>query len=127
RRSILLVMNTGESSVRTNKPEAKRCGRWKTMLAVAITANLLSAVAAHAEWLKAETDHFIVYGDTSEASLRRYARKVERFDALLRTYYPITTEHEIPKLEIFMAEGRRDMNRVSPGIGEGVAGFYSPN
>ena len=113
--------------MRTDKPEAKRCGRWRTVLIAAIAANLLSAVAAHAEWLKAETDHFIVYGDTSEASLRRYARKVERFDALLRTYYPIKTEHEIPKLEIFMAEGRRDMNRVSPGIGEGVAGFYSPN
>jgi len=96
-------------------------------LAAALTASLLSATVAHAEWLKAETDHFIVYGDTSEASLRRYARKVERFDALLRTYYPIQTEYEIPKLEIFMADGRRDMNQVSPGISEGVAGYYSPN
>lgn len=96
-------------------------------LGAALAASLLSASAVHAEWLRAETDHFIVYGDTSEANLRRYARKVERFDALLRTYYPIQTEYEIPKLEIFMAEGRRDMNRVSPGISNGVAGYYSPN
>lgn len=93
----------------------------------ALAASLLSASAAQAEWLRAETDHFIVYGDTSEGSLRRYARKVERFDALLRAYYPIETEYEIPKLEIFLADGRRDMNRASPGIGEGVAGYYSPN
>lgn len=98
-----------------------------TGLGAVVAISLFGAGAAHAEWLKAETDHFIVYGDTSEANLRRYASKVERFDALLRTYYPIQTDHEIPKLEIYMAEGGRDMNRVSPGISSGVAGFYSPN
>jgi hypothetical protein len=101
-----------------------------TRLAALTVASALGAFAASpalAEWLRAETDHFIVYGDTSEGSLRRYAQKVERFDALLRTYYPIPTDHEIPKLEIFMAEGRRDMNRMSPGISEGIAGYYSPN
>ncbi len=96
-------------------------------MTVAAALGAFAASPALAEWLRAETDHFIVYGDTSEGSLRRYAQKVERFDALLRTYYPIQTDHEIPKLEIFMAEGRRDMNRMSPGIGEGVAGYYSPN
>lgn len=93
----------------------------------ALAISLLGSTAAQADWLRAETEHFVVYGDTSQADLRRYARKVERFDALLRAYYPIKTEYQIPKLEIFMAEGRRDMNRVSPGIGEGVAGYYSPN
>ena len=97
------------------------------LMALAATIGAFSAEAAHAEWRRAETDHFIVYGDASEASLRRYARKVERFDALLRAYYPIKTDHEIPKLEIFMAEGRRDMNRVWPGVSEGVAGYYSSN
>ncbi|MEN5052313.1 DUF1570 domain-containing protein [Brevundimonas naejangsanensis] len=103
--------------------------RLKRGAALAVASALSSFVAspALAEWLRAETDHFIVYGDTSEGSLRRYAQKVERFDALLRTYYPIPTDHEIPKLEIYMAEGRRDMNRMSPGISEGVAGYYSPN
>lgn len=40
-------------------------------LGAALAASLLSASAVHAEWLRAETDHFIVYGDTSEANLRR--------------------------------------------------------
>lgn len=111
----------------TRNRKTKRYGQWLTAVGAAVAANLLGAVAAQAEWLRAETEHFVVYGDTSEASLRRYARKVERFDALLRTYYPIRTDYEIPKLEIFLAEGRRDMNRVSPGISNGVAGYYSPN
>lgn len=85
------------------------------------------AAPARAEWQRAETAHFIVYGDVSERTIRRYAQKAERFDALLRAYYPITVDHEIPKLEIFIAEGRRDMERASPGIGASVAGYYSPN
>lgn len=83
--------------------------------------------SAHAEWLKAETKHFIIYGDTSERSMRAYAEKVERFDTFLRTYYPVQSEYEIPKLEIYLANGRRDMLRAEPRIGPSVAGFYSPN
>ncbi|NJC41347.1 tetratricopeptide (TPR) repeat protein [Brevundimonas alba] len=91
---------------------------------------LLVACAAgpvRADWRKAETAHFIVYGDASEQALRAYAQKAERFDSLLRTYYPIVVDHEIPKLEIFLADGRRDMLQASPGISAGVGGYYSPN
>ncbi|MES2860780.1 MAG: DUF1570 domain-containing protein [Pseudomonadota bacterium] len=94
--------------------------------AVASLISLGGAGGAHAEWLKAETDHFIIYGDTSARDIRNYALKVERFDALLRTYYPIQVDHEIPKLEIYMAKGQADMRRASPGIGATVGGFYSP-
>jgi tetratricopeptide (TPR) repeat protein len=82
---------------------------------------------AAAQWLRAETDHFIIYGDTSERALRSYGEKVERFDFLLRSYYPIVVDHEIPKLEIYLAEGRRDMLQAEPGISASVGGFYSPN
>src|SRR5690606_13592784 len=66
-------------------------------------------------------------GDTSERALRTYAEKIERFDFLLRSYYPIAVDHEIPKLDIYLAGGRRDMLKAEPGIGASVGGFYSPN
>ncbi|RYH93857.1 MAG: hypothetical protein EON48_19540, partial [Acetobacteraceae bacterium] len=88
---------------------------------------MLVAAPAKAEWMKAETGHFIVYGNTSERQLRSYAQKVERFDTLLRSYYPIDVEYQAPKLEIYLAEGARDMNRASPGISSGVGGYYSSN
>lgn len=94
---------------------------------LALAALAAWAAPAHAEWLRAETEHFIIYGDTSERALRAYAEKVERFDFLLRSYYPITVDHEIPKLEIYLADGRRDMLKAEPGIGASVGGFYSPN
>ena len=92
-----------------------------------IAIGLVVAAPARAEWRKAETAHFIVYGDTSERELTTFASRIERFDALLRTYYPIMSNHPVPKLEIYLAKGRRDMNRVYPGIGSGVGGFYSSN
>lgn len=102
---------------------------WGATLFVVIAGlgAFLTPRSAHADWLKAETEHFVIYGNTSENSLRRYAGKIERFDTLLRTYYPISTEYQTPKLEIFMADGRRDMIQISPGINESVAGYYSPN
>lgn len=82
---------------------------------------------AHADWLRAESEHFIVYGDTSEGALRRYVQKIERFDGLLRRYYPIPIDHDVPKLEIFLADGLSDMRRAWPTIDRNVGGFYSPN
>ncbi|MBF0665347.1 MAG: DUF1570 domain-containing protein [Brevundimonas sp.] len=102
-----------------------------TMLRRAVLALIALAMfapgPAWAQWLRAETDHFIIYGDTSERALRTYAEKIERFDFLLRSYYPIAVDHEIPKLDIYLAAGRRDMLKAEPGIGASVGGFYSPN
>ncbi len=102
-----------------------------TMLRRAVLALIALAMfapgPAWAQWLWAETDHFIIYGDTSERALRTYAEKIERFDFLLRSYYPIAVDHEIPKLDIYLAGGRRDMLKAEPGIGASVGGFYSPN
>lgn len=98
------------------------------MLAVAVALFMACAAGpVRAEWRKAETAHFIVYGDTSERDIRAFARRIERFDSFLRTYYPIETEYLTPKLEIYLAAGARDMNRVYPGIGPSVGGFYSSN
>lgn len=96
------------------------------ILAIALVA-AVSPTPAWAQWLRAETDHFIIYGEGNERGLRAYAEKVERFDYFLRTYYPIPVDHEIPKLEIFLADGRRNMLLAEPGISASVGGFYSPN
>ena len=93
--------------------------------AMALTAALASP--AHAEWLRAETDHFVIYGDTNRNEITRYATKLERFDSLLRTYFPIPVDHLIPQLDIVLADGGDDMERMSPGIGSTVAGFYTPD
>lgn len=98
----------------------------RALAALALAGSLIAG-PAHAEWLRAETEHFIIYGDTSERAIRRYARKVERFDSLLRTYYPIQVDHEIPKLEIFLADGMSDLRAAYPEVDSSVGGWYAPN
>jgi len=99
----------------------------KAVLLAVAALTAFAASPAQAEWRRAETTHFIVYGDVSESTIRSYAQRLERFDGLLRAYYPIPSENEIPKLDIFLAEGPRGMNQAYPGIGGSVAGFYSSN
>lgn len=94
--------------------------------ALALAAVVAVASPARAEWLRAETEHFVIVGDTSRGAISDYARKVERFDAMLRMFLPPTNDDVIaPKLWIFLADGRDDLEAISPTVGKGVAGFYS--
>jgi hypothetical protein len=82
--------------------------------------------SARAEWLKAETEHFIIYGDTSEGEIREYARKVERFHAMLERFMPPRNASIIaPKLDIYITNGLSEMRQVWPDMPDTVAGFYS--
>jgi hypothetical protein len=81
---------------------------------------------SHAEWRKATSEHFIIYGDMPEDRLRGFAERVEKFDALLRALTGQKSEASPNKLVIFAV---RDATTVQKVIGKGagnVAGFYSP-
>lgn len=102
----------------------------KSFKPFATAAVLASAVCAtgpaHAEWLKAESEHFVVYGDTSQGAIRDYTRKVERFDSIIRIFFPVRSDIDVPPLAIYLADGRSDMRKVWPDIPENVGGFYTP-
>ena len=104
---------------------SKMMRRMRPLLALAAACVAVAAGPARAEWLKAESPHFIVYGDVGESDLRNYVRKVERFDSLLRLYYPVANTRESGKLEIFLAHGIDDLRKISPGLSSGIAGFYT--
>lgn len=57
---------------------------------------LAAAQSASAEWVEAKTEHFLIYGDMSEAKAADYARKVERFDKLLRTITNVSAAKDVP-------------------------------
>lgn len=94
-------------------------------LAAAVIA---SGMPAHAEWRRAESPHFVVYGDVSEGALRNYVRKIERFDTLLRLYLPPPpSSFTPPPLTIYLADGTADLRQIWPTAGDGIGGFYSAN
>lgn len=100
-----------------------------SVLRVFLTAILVAlsflASPVRAEWLRGESEHFVVYGDTSERQMRSYVQKIERFDQVLRAYYPKPPEFISPKLSIYLARSKADMREVWPTLPSTVAGFYA--
>jgi len=62
---------------------------FRRVLISMLAAAALGAVAlpAHADWVEASSDHFVIYGDQDETTARRFAEKLERFhDAMAYVY-----------------------------------------
>ena len=95
------------------------------VLASALLALSIMATPARADWLKGESEHFVVYGNTSERSMRSYVQKLERFDQVLRAHFPTGSEFIPPRLPIYLVGSHSDMEQVWPGIPSSVGGFYA--
>lgn len=72
-------------------------------LAAFVFAAIIDAGANHANaaWNKAESDHFIIYGDTPKQQLAEYAKKVERFNVFLHHRFNLNDADAAVKLTIF--------------------------
>jgi hypothetical protein len=102
-------------------------GRMKRSLLGGLAAALLAlAQPARADWIRAETDRFIVYGDVSEAQVRDYAVKLNTFHEILHAYNPRASNEPPPrKFEVYLLRQQSDIQRIEPRMGRDVAGFYT--
>ena len=91
----------------------------------AIAAAVLWPATASAEWLRAETDRFIVYSRGREAPLRDYAIKLSTFDAVLRALSPVPKRPVQRKLEVYLLDNGSELRRVRPGLPSSTRGFYT--
>ncbi|HET9510536.1 MAG TPA: hypothetical protein VFO80_05240, partial [Sphingomonas sp.] len=88
----------------------------------------ISSSPAYAEWREARSDHFRIFADASEPWLRRYADRLERFDATMRIVRNVpsqpsdlanpVTVYVLPDIDAVQALYSRKANMV--------AGFYIP-
>lgn len=97
----------------------------KTVAMAVVASIMLVASPARAEWLKAESERFIVYGDGNPRQLIAFTEKLETFDRLLRWKMGLPIDEVPPrKLPIYLVDGA-GLRRVSPTVGDNVAGFYA--
>lgn len=84
------------------------------------------AKPAYAEWRRAESAHFVIYGEVSERELRGYAAKLEAYDYMLRDRMGLPTDAPVlRKLPIYLVNPA-GLNLVMPrATRENLAGFYS--
>lgn len=97
---------------------------WLRALALALVASLALGAPAQAKWLRAETKHFVLYGDGSERALRDYATKIEVFHEALAFFHPVGKDAVANKLDIYLVEDQRDFYRIWPRA-KSIGGFYS--
>ena len=89
---------------------------------------LLWPGAAHAKWLKASSEHFVVYADDSEKDIRRFSTQLERYHSAME----LVTQAKLPppspssRVTIYVVSGKREVREL---YGEGskyIGGFYVP-
>ncbi|WCT74984.1 hypothetical protein PQ455_07130 [Sphingomonas naphthae] len=100
---------------------------------VAIASALLCATSARAEWFEAKSDHFVIYSEGKEESVRAFATRLERFDKAMRYLRglpddPVTRANRVT---IYVVADRLAVQRLCAGGRKGpisrcadVAGFY---
>ena len=89
-------------------------------------ALLAGPMAAHAEWKRAESDHFIVYGRTDK-TVRDYATMLEDFDDMLRVVHGRSANEGAPrKLPVYLVNNQDELRRLYPDAPPYTAGVYFP-
>lgn len=95
-------------------------------LVSAVLLTLCAGQASAQTWLKAESEHFVVYSDGNERALRDYVVKLERFDQVLRLRFGVPLDKPtLRKLPIYLVARHSGLEAVRPGLGAGIAGFYT--
>ena len=120
-------LHAGEAALRLMRQT--RCERpMMRYLFTAAAACLALAAPARAEWREASSDHFVVYADASEGWLKRYADKLERFDAAMRFLrkIPDSEDERSNRLVIYVLPNAARAAELCGKRCGNVVGFYLP-
>lgn len=96
--------------------------RWRFFAALILIA--FGMPPARAEWRRAESPNFVVYGNATEALLRQRITRLEDFDRLLRIVVAVDAAPAVNKLHVYFVSGNDDLNMIRT-LGPGVAGLYT--
>lgn len=94
---------------------------------LAALAALAFATPAQADWLKAESEHFVVYADDSEKDVRHFAEILERYHAAMEVVTGRKSEPPSPsnRVTIYSVGSTRDVRDLAGGS-KFLGGFYIP-
>ncbi len=84
---------------------------------------ILTAAPAAAEWRRAESPNFVVYGESSEARLRARILLLEEFHRLLVSVTSVNSAAAPNRFTVYIVSGNDDLRRIGD-VSSSVAGFY---
>ncbi|MXP24610.1 hypothetical protein GRI39_00925 [Altererythrobacter indicus] len=84
---------------------------------------------AHAKWREASSEHFVIYADEREHSLRRFTESLENFHAALKLI--LATEPDTPspsnRVTIYQVDSQKDVRELIGSKSRYIQGFYVPS
>jgi tetratricopeptide (TPR) repeat protein len=97
-------------------------------MALGCVSLLLVAASAHAEWLEASSEHFVIYGDQTEESTQRFAQRLERFHAAMAHLFGKAETKPGPsnRVTIYVVSSASKVREVTGTKNRFMAGIYIP-
>lgn len=87
------------------------------------------STASEARWLRATSDHFIVYSSVGETALRKAATQLEQFDGVMRILHKTSAPNAEPgtnRVTVYVVDDTNDVRTLMGKGSANVAGFYVP-
>lgn len=98
------------------------------MRAAVLLMALALASPALAKWREASSRHFVIYSEDSADDLRRFADRLERYDAAIRYLQKLPPHDPGPanRLTVFVVGTPSDVRRLMHNPQVNATGFYIP-
>lgn len=94
-------------------------------LAALAAGLMLAAGSASAEtWIKAQSEHFTLYSNTSEGKTRTYIKALEQFRALTILLLGSSDTVAQPRFTLYVLKDQDQIRLVRPAFARQVAGIY---
>lgn len=92
----------------------------------AIVIGFIAAGPVYADtWVKAESEHFIIYSNVNARATEAYVRNLEKYRYIIGAFYGLSgpdTQPE-PRMKLFFLKSTSDLKQVWPDVPSTVAGF----
>ncbi len=91
-----------------------------------VTEVVISGQQNASDWIRAESQHFIVFSDAKQQNVIQLLDKLERFDYLLRLYTKAdTTTASTQKITLYYMAKVRDLNQIERNQPRYAIGLYN--
>lgn len=99
----------------------------RSIIMVGLLALLWPAMA-HAEWLQASSDHFVIYADDSERDVRRFSEQLERYHSGLALLTRDTAPAPSPsnRVSVYVVRNEQAVRKLYGADSKYIGGFYLP-
>ncbi|WP_310531142.1 DUF1570 domain-containing protein [Novosphingobium sp.] len=100
--------------------------RFLAAVALAAMATTTMPTSAQAAWQEAQSDHFVIYGNTSESNLRRFSEQLERYHSAMALVTGVQVSLPSPsnRVTVFIVGNEDAVRKLYGGGSKFVSGFY---